>query len=109
MKKVYRCGFTLIETLVALAIIVVLMALLFPVLAAARSNGKLSSCASNLHHVGLALRMYQADYDDLPAYQVVRHVSGEALLIPYAKDKEVFHCPSEWNNGTRGRYMFNTL
>jgi prepilin-type N-terminal cleavage/methylation domain-containing protein len=61
-----RCrAFTLIELLVVMAIMAVLCAMLFPVFAAGRSNGKRISCLSHFRQVSLATRMYSSDYDDL--------------------------------------------
>jgi prepilin-type N-terminal cleavage/methylation domain-containing protein/prepilin-type processing-associated H-X9-DG protein len=58
-------AFTLIELLVVIAIIAILAGLLFPVFAQAKEAAKAASCLSNLNQVGLALRLYQADYDDM--------------------------------------------
>ncbi len=42
-------GFTLVEILVVIGIILVLLAILFPVLGAARQRAKLTACESNLY------------------------------------------------------------
>ncbi len=57
-------AFTLIELLVVIAIIAILAALLFPVFAQAKSAAKAASCLSNMYQIGLAVRMYNGDYDD---------------------------------------------
>jgi len=58
-------GFTLIELLVVIAIIVILAALLIPLLARANEQGRRISCMNNLHQLGLAMRMYLHDNNDL--------------------------------------------
>jgi prepilin-type N-terminal cleavage/methylation domain-containing protein len=57
-------AFTLIELLVVIAIISILAAILFPVFAQARESARQAQCASNMHQLGLAMRMYISDYDE---------------------------------------------
>lgn len=99
-----RTGFTLIELLVVIAIIAVLAAILFPVFARARENGRRASCQSNLKQVGLGLLQYAQDYDEKLArawYGVGNGGSNSTdkykwmdAIFPYVKSEQVFNCPS---------------
>lgn len=59
-------GFTLIETLVAVSIVGVLVALLLPAVQSAREAARRAQCMSNLKQIGLALNSYHATYDRFP-------------------------------------------
>ena len=59
-------GFTLIEILVVIAIIALLAAIIFPVLATARGKARAAVCQSNLKQLGTAMTMYIADYERYP-------------------------------------------
>lgn len=67
-------GFTLVEILVVLAIIAILAAILLPALNAAKERANQANCASNLHQIYLATRLY---YDDEKRYP-----GSLAMLLP---------------------------
>jgi prepilin-type N-terminal cleavage/methylation domain-containing protein len=111
-----KTAFTLIELLVVIAIIALLAAILFPVFAAARAKARQIACVSNLRQLGYAFTMYAQDYDDFfpwavdptdkftpqiwnsyPAYQaeIPNMPLIQTVLLPYVKDPEVYHCPSD--------------
>lgn len=56
-----RRGFTLIEILVTIGIIILLAGLTFPVFSRVREGGRRTSCSNNLRQLGLAFRQYVQD------------------------------------------------
>src|SRR6266403_2758101 len=73
-------GFTLIELLVVIAIIEILAAMPLPALATAKEKGRRTKCVSNLHQIGVALRIYATDNADLlPRWAPADPSKGQAL------------------------------
>ncbi|NSW55901.1 MAG: prepilin-type N-terminal cleavage/methylation domain-containing protein [Armatimonadetes bacterium] len=98
-----RRGFTLAELLLAMAIISVLAAILFPVFAASRQKALEVTCASNLRQAALAISCYADDYDGAypagtpratdprrPIYQATL----PGTLSPYLGARSWGACPS---------------
>jgi prepilin-type N-terminal cleavage/methylation domain-containing protein/prepilin-type processing-associated H-X9-DG protein len=102
-------GFTLIELLVVIAIIAILAAMLLPALSSAKQKAWSASCNSNLHQIGLAMRMFADengelypesgtkiywDANDLP---VASGGSGKPgwmeQIISYAGTTNIYNCP----------------
>lgn len=100
-----KSAFTLIELLVVIAIIAILAAILFPVFAQARQKARQTQCLSNMRQIGLAVRMYMQDYDEV--YVISEGAVGwtipraswdegaDYLLKPYVKTAGVLHCPAD--------------
>jgi len=60
-------AFTLVELLAVVAIVLVMLALLFPVYSKLRAASQDLQCVSHLRQIGMAIPMYAADHDgDLP-------------------------------------------
>lgn len=85
-------GFTLIEMLVVVGILALLAALLFPVFASVRENGRRASCQSNLHQIGLAMQQYLQDNDHKYPPTNIEFPHPYPLLA-YVGDSGVFLCP----------------
>jgi prepilin-type N-terminal cleavage/methylation domain-containing protein len=105
-KEVYQTmrkstAFTLIELLVVIAIIAILAAILFPVFAQARERARAASCLSNMKQYGLAILMYNQDYDERFAGPFIPYTAQPwpwpcetiywfpDLLLPYVKNKQL--------------------
>jgi prepilin-type N-terminal cleavage/methylation domain-containing protein len=61
-----RKGFTLIETIVAIAILGVLLGVLLPAVQSAREAAHRTQCAVNLRQIGLAFNAYHATHGCFP-------------------------------------------
>jgi prepilin-type N-terminal cleavage/methylation domain-containing protein/prepilin-type processing-associated H-X9-DG protein len=101
----HRRGFTLVELLVVISIIAVLSSILFPVFAQAKEAANRTACMSNMRQVVSAQIMYQTDDDGAIEELTPGGCVGDAgligtpstwmeLLLPYAKSKNIFLCPS---------------
>ena len=93
-----RSGFTLVETLVVLAIIGVLASLLLPSLARGKEAAKVARVRAELYGIGLALTMYAADNaGEIPPVRVNCNTSLRSdwceLPVELAKEDYLPHGP----------------
>lgn len=97
-----RAGFTLIETLVTIAIIALLVALLLPAVQVARESARRSSCANNLKQLGVAIFNYQdrcsyfpAGWIDAPDRLMSSNPYGSwgwnAMILPQLEQSAVYN------------------
>jgi prepilin-type N-terminal cleavage/methylation domain-containing protein len=94
MKRQTRVAFTLMEILLVIAILSVLAAILFTTLFAARKNSRDTVCLSQLRQLGIAIKMYENDFNDLP-----RQLKD--VYPTYVSEKKTFRCP-EWEARAAG-------
>lgn len=108
-KQTSKTAFTLIEILVVIAIIAILAAILFPVFARARENGRRASCQSNVKQILLGILQYTQGYDErFPLMLFAENAPGAAFgagndgetvlwnqtVQPYLKSIQIFQCPN---------------
>jgi len=65
-KSIAQRGFSLIELLVVIAIIAILAAILFPVFERAREGTRRTTCMSQMHSIGQAVKIYREDNQKYP-------------------------------------------
>lgn len=115
-----RRGFTLIELLVVIAVIAILAAILFPVFAQAREQGRKTVCLSNQRQIGLAFRLYTQDYDEafpntndpylwvgkrfrwpvMPYLGAAQRIREDGSFSSSAGNPSILLCPSDTLSGT---------
>ena len=66
LRRSAKAGFSLIELLVAMAVIAVLLALMLPAVNKVQEAARVAACRNNLHQIGIALHNYVDAYDCLP-------------------------------------------
>jgi prepilin-type processing-associated H-X9-DG protein len=107
----------LIELLVVIAIIAILAALLLPALSQAKARAYSIKCKSNLHQMGLALKMYVGESHGQYPY-CFWVPSGGVPTPPYSRweDALASYYPLKWTNtsyhcpGYKGRiYNYNGM
>lgn len=95
-------GMTMVELLIAIAIMAVLAGLGYPVITSMVARARAAGCHSNLRSLGIAMEGYLQDHQQqMPTWQVGRSSKRgtdqvmEIGLLPYVDSTEVFHCPAD--------------
>lgn len=85
-------AFTLLEVLVAITIILLLAAIIFPVLTKARESGYRAQSITHLRQVGIGIETYRSDYDgalafgQLDPYVRSGNINDERILLSHVDD-----------------------
>ncbi len=82
-KTFRRSGFTMLELLIVVSVIMVLVSLLLPAIQQAREGARRTQCCSNLMQLGIALQNYQHCHGLLPP-GCVDSEPGPMLNRPYS-------------------------
>jgi prepilin-type N-terminal cleavage/methylation domain-containing protein/prepilin-type processing-associated H-X9-DG protein len=92
-------GFTLIELMVAVAIVGLLGAFILAVFGRIKEQSKRTQCAANLKQIGLAVQMYAIDnnrfypYMDNASIGKPYYCAWADRVLPYLKQTQFFECP----------------
>lgn len=105
MKKGGHSGFTIVEMLVVIGIMVLLIALLLPTLRGVRAEAHSTQCLSNLRQIFLAVEGYRQTTDGLlpfakvlPTPTPAGPIDGlnGALQYILPQDSECYRCPADF-------------
>ncbi|MBI2302236.1 MAG: DUF1559 domain-containing protein [Armatimonadetes bacterium] len=102
-----RVAYTLTELAILLAVVVLLAGILLPSFRRARANARRASCASNMKQIGLAVLMYEQDYDErVPApwrgldSRFGQAYTWRAMIYPYMRNQQILFCPDQQGDET---------
>jgi prepilin-type N-terminal cleavage/methylation domain-containing protein/prepilin-type processing-associated H-X9-DG protein len=91
-----RRGYTLVEVMVAVAVLAVCASLIMPSLDRMKAKAQRSACVSHLRQIGTASLTYHADRGTiLPWYTNADGYWWNALTPYLGADRKIFHCPAD--------------
>jgi prepilin-type N-terminal cleavage/methylation domain-containing protein/prepilin-type processing-associated H-X9-DG protein len=125
-KNNFKKGFTLLELLIVLTVIIILASLLLPALSKARQRTQSTKCLANLKQLITAVALYAQDYGKYPNItpgapdQPFTGDGGNGklatLLNPFVNNKDVFICPANTTElygpnpeGIKTSYKYNEV
>lgn len=110
-------GFSLVELLTVIAIIAILAAIIFPVMATVKAKARQQACISQLHELAMRADMYKKDNGRYPStlgpkwrsaegIEEIKAGTGSGATDPgiyirgYIDNFKMFHCPSDISTDT---------
>ncbi len=114
MNRQLCAGYTLVELLVVVAIVLILAGMLLPVFEQAVKSAEATSCLANIRHLALASQLYCNDYDEqlppalLDLSDSTKKNCWDILLLPYVGNRRIYLCPAD-ENPTYGPAYTNSL
>ena len=97
-QRLSRPGFTLIEVLVTVTVMIILTFMLFAVFLGVREKGRRTICQSNLKQLAVAMQLYVQDSDERYATEG-RHYPMDNMWVsetlPYVKNRSIYTCPTQ--------------
>lgn len=95
-------GFTLMEMMIAVAIVLVLAGVTYPIASNSIAKSRQLSCLANLRSIGVAMESYLQDHNRrMPVLESARPSKQsdipvlETAFASYLPDPEAFHCPAD--------------
>ncbi len=100
MQRTGSGGFTLIELMVVIAVILIMYVMMYGPAQKSYQEKQLALCQKNLQMIDIALKIYAADYHD--SYPLVRGAATSetplSLLVPRCTtETSIFICPGSAN------------
>ncbi len=92
-------GFTLVELLVTISILLIILAFLLPVLATAREAARRAGCMNNLAQIGKGVTGFDTNQGSMPGWRMtlpgyteisLQQVSWTIPILPYVDELDVF-------------------
>lgn len=109
-----RQGFTLVELLVVITIILVLAGVLAPMGRGMMARSRTINCSKNLRQIGTATMLYAAENNMTLPGTVHQRASGgswtvslQAILQPYSDETITFKCEEDANKDRDRTYVLN--
>ncbi len=94
-RKFLRDGFSLIELLIVVTIIMILAGLLLPALRGVRERAKAIVCQSNLRDIGIGIFLYEQEYNGFPSEIVA---GGQCGFFNYGSGGKTGLTISAWES-----------